>query len=111
MSEIRSLEKIAVLSTYFLDLSYNLSDNNIFKHGIKKKGNQFIKEIQKLENMVTNVKDKDELLKLCDQMSNNADAVDNILEVLLNIKNDNQREYFNTEFKKLSEKFNLIENE
>ena len=106
-NEVKVINEMAIMTTYFLNKANELQTNSRFKHNLKKWGNKFINEIGIFEKLIYRDQTEKELLELSEQMHNNSIAVENILTIVMNLKNDNQRDYFNTELEQIAVKFNI----
>lgn len=107
-NHIKALTGLATISTMTIDYCEELNDNNVWKHGLKQKGNLFKKEFLKFEKALFDNTDDETKLPLLEQLANNSESIRNILDMFLNCKNDNQRNYLNEELEKMSKKFNLL---
>lgn len=107
---IKALTGLATICTMTIDYCNDLDNRNIWKQKLKQKGRQFLKEFEKFEIALFDNCDEKDKLALTEQLSNNAEGIENIMNMFLNCKNDNQRNYLNEELEKLYKKFNLDNN-
>lgn len=104
---IRALHKIGILSTYFIDLCNEEKQKKTwFKHNVARWGGKFLDEIIKVERLIMNVGDKKELLELSDMMVNNAESIDALMEIWLDIDDDKERMRFNELLENAVNEFN-----
>ena len=104
-----TIQKVAFLAGCFLNYADELQTNTLFKHEFKKKTNAFSKFMSNFEAQILNIKDEKELKELSEQLHNSYLAIDNMISIQFNLKNKNQRDYFNFEINELVNKFNLNE--
>ena len=102
-------DKISFITGYQLHLLEEASEGVRWRHMLKKKGTIFYKELEKTEAM--SVAYREALQGDQNDLHNSYIAIENIVNCMMNLKNDNQRQYFNDELETLVKKYNLIDNE
>ena len=107
--------KVAIATLFLIDSEDRLKGTKNYRHKIKQLGSSFFKELTNFENeLYFNLKQtnatQEEMQEFFEQFVQSAEGLNNILDVQMNFKNDNQREYFNKDLTELIEKYNLINN-
>ena len=101
-------DKVSFVTGYMLYLLSKCEGNPQYKFSLAKTGRQFEKQLEKFESM--NVLLRDNLNESQEDLHDNYLAVENIINCAYNLKNENQRKYFNEELEKLVKKYNLVNN-
>ena len=102
-----TFDKVSYVTGYLLALLDDIKGMPQYKFSLSKTGNQFKKQLEKMEAM--NVMLRDELKESQTELHSSYGAIENMVNCQFNLKNDNQRQYFNDELEELVKKYNLIE--
>ena len=102
-----TFDKVSYVTGYLLALLDDIKGMPQYKFSLSKTGNQFKKQLEKMEAM--NVMLRDELKESQTELHNSYSGIENIVNCMMNLKNDNQREYLNKELEVIFNKYNLIE--
>lgn len=78
-----------------------------YKHDIAKYGNNFFDELLKVDAMAIKLREGE--VNGYENLHNSYLAIENIVNCMMNLKNDSQREYLNKELEEVFNKFNLID--
>ena len=106
--ELESMNILAFLSGFSAHLSEDLNKNNMYRHNFKKWGSKLFKTFADLEDNIYNCEGKKKnAQQFYEEMSKSFIAVENIIRCSMNIKNDNQRQYYIDDLDKLFKKHNL----
>ena len=106
--DIDTIQKVTFLSGCLLNYADDLESNTLFRQELKKESKRYFNFISKFEANILNIKDEAELKELSEQLHQSYLAIDNLIQIQFNLKNDSQRKYFNDEVEKLVTKFNLL---
>ena len=106
--DIDTIQKVTFLSGCLLNYADDLESNTLFRQELKKESKRYFNFISKFEANILNIKDEEELKELSEQLHSSYLAIDNLIQIQFNLKNDSQRQYFNEEVEKLVTKFNLL---
>ena len=108
------LAKMLIGSLFCIDQESKLKQFVFYKHKTSDFGTNYSNKLLALESdlylQLNGVsKSLEEKKEFYSELMHGVESFNNIMDCLLRIKNDNQRQYFNDELETLVKKYNLIE--
>ena len=111
-----ALSKMLIGSLLCIDQETTLRNYAFYKHETKSAGGKYVELLKQLESdlyfQLNGVqKSEDDKNEFYEQLMKGVNSLDSMMECVMNLKNESQREYFNKDLTQLLEKYNLISTE